>query len=501
MSGRGEFDQWQDRLGRRRTDFVDVLPDELWVKIFKNSMADGPAQVAKTSYALRSFRRVTNPFLLNSVCKEWRRICKAHAEVWDTVFMAFAWMDGETKEMIKAFKQRVNALGLWMLRAGTRTISLTYRIIETDYFPFDNSNAMGLPRIVAYHARRIKYLDCVVSSTWYNIFKRVPFPVLEKLKFICGDYAEHIAGDGGYPFGHDYCRWTQDSVLDLAGSCSKLTTVWLEASFSSIGLMLPWDQIVDIEVGHVERALAIEILERLPNLRRCKMAMAPYVTDDDWMQSPDNHGRFEGRGRVTATALETLALRTLAPSAFGDILGIAPLSLKGIDVHNFNEPPLDEGLVLDPLLPFASTLETLSIGFCSPLDTDQLVAALSQLNAIVSLTIAFGDQAEPLDDGFMRSVLTTPGVLPRLQRVFVATSDLWIGDDALLKFLRYRGHANANGDSVSCERIREVRLGLMEGAVAPRLQLETVAELGRMVANGLQFRIEHVTGQLERVEE
>ncbi|TEB26459.1 hypothetical protein FA13DRAFT_1795642 [Coprinellus micaceus] len=446
---------------------VPNLPDELWLLIFQEyiSKAEG-AWIPPESHS------TTGPFVLSAVSANWRRICLSNWAIWSTIFISFPLyqrrnhLDGPTLDAEERFQAHIDALKLWIQRAGGSKLWLAYWMDE-ETFDFQSESAEQIAQIVVDNAPKIRKLNMwAFSECWYPLLSGVSFPVLERMEIAVPELVRFL--DGGIA-GRSLTEFTP---LDLE-KCPLLSSVDITGSPKlHSGIILPWTQIDDLTIRHVDLADITEVLDLMPNLRRCRFYL-PWGYDEweggDAVEVLEEN--YAGQRRQGSKALEVLRIGDMIGMGVHALLGCVPLGLTHLEI-DFNEQfqPDNDGSVLLPVLPFSDSLKILVIkgytfgkGEADPIPSqhnqgewDTLLDAFSKLSKLEELEVGLGEGSRTMDDATFARTFTLPGILPKLTRLRLGVPKL-VSDQTLLDFLHYRRHSLLpQGASRDCTMIQEV---------------------------------------------
>ncbi|TEB36996.1 hypothetical protein FA13DRAFT_1727333 [Coprinellus micaceus] len=473
---------------------IDKLADELWLAIFKISIEEGRLRWDNAIPIHYPTFFGTTPFTLDGVCKGWRCICLANTSLWDTIYMRFPPYERDEDDdylftVTSNFIACVDALQLWLERAGERDLSIFLDLQEQCVsLDFADAAAMRIPRLVVEHAGQVRRLETVLSAEWYHVFSGVEFPILEKLNLWT---PEMYPSNGEFDGGGELEKVTT-GPLDLR-SCPRLASVEMHGSYRDHNcVVLPWIQIRDVKATWVQPLVYPEILDLMPNIRRCNLFGDPMYIDLEGSRLEDAE-RFEQMGRRRGEwGLEELEV-SMDCVFIKLILDHSPLSLKRINLRpNTSLDPIRDATFLRSITPFSATLNSLSIDGYFFNDFETVIGALIQLKSLVSLQARIGTEERGVDDNFLDQTLCKSEVLPSLKTLAIRTTKLQFTWDTLQLVLGNRGYSK-DSERTQCEVIQDLELTgtESEGWMEPTTP-ERVALLRSYVADGLRLSIGYV---------
>ncbi|KAJ2920681.1 hypothetical protein H1R20_g16412, partial [Candolleomyces eurysporus] len=447
------------------------IPGEIWLRVFR-------AYITEAQQFLNWHDSPFPPFTLSAVCQDWRKVALTNSVVWDKILVVlpdvYADDEGEDEdsEVVQRFRRYINQVELWIKRAGDRLLSINLTSKDPVFsFGFDCPAAKLVPQLVVKHASRIKELDLTMSTEWYDILNGVEFPNLQTLRLAIVDVTQQ---DNECEISVDFRDPVSASSLDLT-KCPKLSIVELDGGFDHNNIVLPWSQITDISLRYLIPSDCAQVFDRLPNLKRCALGLALCLDSDD---SADLDGSEEIERR-DEPHIEDLELDEMLPGTAEIILKSLPLSVKHLLLGSVLKDG-DHRFLLETIPTFGETLQSLTIRHTFQ-DYDAIRELLPKLPGLTSVEIAIPGG---LDNRFAH-LLSTPGVLPRLQSLKVVDfGPTRMGDEALLDLLQHR----VTGD-IGCDKLKAIYLRLPGSLKQVNLAGETVKELRRMLGEGLDISV------------
>ncbi|KAF5334372.1 hypothetical protein D9611_013530 [Ephemerocybe angulata] len=464
------------------------VPEEIWLQIFKayldtaHAAALAPNLDRKTMMPLHHAFLHSNPFVLSAVCKDWRSICLDNSTLWSTLYLCFSThyddplmrRRGEGRRQL--LKKVIDGMELWLARTKNQPLFISFNMHLSTHHP-------PCPLIKG-SAQQIQTLDIRLPPRWYNAFDKLEFPLLTTLKV----QVPGVKVISGYRTrGADIA-----APLDLS-QCPRLSSVEVTGIFSHNQIVLPWHQIVKIQLSEVVPRDLVEVLTLLPNIEECLM---------DFGDSSDYMGHDFPTERVRARNLKSLTLKNVGYKA-GSILRIIPLHLCHLGVllrHiGFDGAGYEErDGIFDHIPPFSDTLLSLSINLCPSTSRGRAkyIVFLSQFRSLVTLELL--NTEKMLYNDFIEALLMVPGRLPNLRSVTInwqSASNVY--DDVLLAALRFRRNVDA-GLNVGSEEPPAPHAGAVlerfelqcwsaEGSEPPGASIKP--ELMQLVRDGLKLEI------------
>lgn len=482
----------------------DKLSDELCLAVFQIYVQEGRSTWIETvpGYQL-SKPRNTTPFTLSAVCKHWRALCLATTTLWSTIYLEFPpfdfasdreGSDGENDDeddvglvVTETFVSHVDALQKWIERARSRPLSITIQLQEQHMsINFKDATALRIPRMLVDRAKQLEALDTFLSDKWYPFFDGVDFPILKTLKLWI---PEMWPQDGTFDSEIRELAQVAES-LDLT-SCPQLTSISTDGSYQEhSNITLPWSQITDVHAGWIRPLVYLEILDLMPNVKRCTLDGDAMYESDPVLEGEDIDALEEMGRREGNWDLRSLTIRYFDNAIVKALLDRTPLTLKDVALQPSNSIYAADGL-LDSLVPFSASLQSFTIVQTFINCHDKLLDVLKQLNGLVSLDAPVGTDDRGIDDDFL-TALAEPGVLPRLERLSIRTTKLAFREETLLSFLRAHGYSSASKTASTCAMIRQLKLNGKGVSELKSTAAEIVDELRRAVKGGLDLSVGHL---------
>lgn len=464
---------------------LSYVPEEIWLQIFKayldtaHAAALAPDLDRKTIMPHHHAFLHSNLFVLSAVCKDWRSLCLNNSILWSALYLCF-WTYYDDRRTLKRrggkpqlLKKVINGMELWLSRAKKQPLFISFNIHPSTH-----------PRpctLITGRAQQIQTLDIRLPPNWYNAFDKLDFPLLTTLKVQVSGVKVNWNGTRS--------RWaTMTAPLDLS-QCPRLSSVEVTGTFSHNQIVLPWHQIVKIQLSEVVPRDLVEVLKLLPNIEECLMDFG----------GSDCMGHDFPTGRVRARNLKSLTLKNVGYKAVS-ILRTIPLHLCSLRVrvlHMGFDGYEARDKIFDPILPFSDTLLSLSINLCPSTSRGRAkyIVFLSQFRSLVTLELL---TEKMLYNDFIEALLMVPGRLPNLRSVTINwqfASNVY--DDVLLAALRFRRNVDA-GLNVGSEEPPAPHAGAVlerfelqcwsaEGSEPPGASIKP--ELMQLVRDGLKLEI------------
>ncbi|KAF6756692.1 hypothetical protein DFP72DRAFT_893509 [Ephemerocybe angulata] len=504
------------------TRSIPTLADETWLHIFhtcistsftESSISTSLLHLSKTE----TLPAQTTPFCLSAVCTSWRRICLSSTSLWSTIYL---WLRVDADWSRKHKKTRMSAQGdafeLWIERSGPERPLHIALGMDHAHFEFGCSESLRIAEALVEAAGRIAVLDMIMPEWLYQFIEGEDFTRLEVLKLVVPEVLDDLLRDESPQSREPVAAPPLDFSM-----CKHLGSISITGMFeANAAIVLPesWDTVTDVSATHLVPGDCLKILDSIPNLKRASFELLDHLLDHWWGDEWDFTSPFNERRE--GPVLDTLEINKASHHVVRSLLNITPLSLKHLKLgvlSSYDTITLcylapRYNFVLTTIPAFAESLQSLTLHNTLP-HFDPLLSILPQMKALVELEIQNdwdGVSVDPYesrpdaldrsllggpDNDWIVSILTTPGVLPRLQRFWCTVLSLGpkeFADEVFLNFLRYRRHyAVPKARADSCSMIQDVKfISVVEQdmEISPWAPM-TLVEIRGMIEDGLNIAL------------